>query len=192
MANNVNRYIAGFLLAVGLIIVVIFLIIRGLATGPSASSPNVPANLSNYVGTSTAMQFTIDSLVASNDTHYDIVINVSNYQATLTVTQGYDGQVLRTQSYPMTSSSYAVFLRALEFNGFTQGNTDPSLKDERGRCALGNRYIYEIIDGNGNDIQRFWYTSCGSGTFNGSVAAVRQLFTAQIPDYSKLTSDIQF
>lgn len=191
MANDVNRYIAGFLIAVGLIVVVIVLIIHSLVGSPSPSNPSVPANLTNYVGTSTSVQFTIDSPVVSTDKHHDIIINVSNYQATLTVTQGYDNQLVRTQSYPMTSSSYAIFLRALNYNGFTQGDNDPTLKDERGRCALGDRYIYQIIDSSDNDVQRYWYTSCGNGTFNGSVSAIRSLFIAQIPDYDKLTQDVQ-
>lgn len=190
MRSDASRYVVAFLLAVGLIIVVIILIIHGLTSGPS-TTPNVPKNLTDYVGTATSVQLTIDSPVASSTQHKDIIINVGNYQATLTVTQGYEGQVLRSQSYPMSSSSYAVFLRALNYNGFTQGNNDPSLKDERGRCALGSRYIYEILDSNGDDVQRYWYTSCGNGTFNGSASTVRQLFQSQIPDYATLTRDVR-
>lgn len=190
MRSDASRYVVAFLLAVGLIIVVIILIIHGLTSGPS-TTPNVPKNLTDYVGTATSAQLTIDSPVASSTQHKDIIINVGNYQATLTVTQGYEGQVLRSQSYPMSSSSYAVFLRALNYNGFTQGNNDPSLKDERGRCALGSRYIYEILDSNGDDVQRYWYTSCGNGTFSGSASTVRQLFQNQIPDYATLTRDVR-
>lgn len=190
MRSDASRYVVAFLLAVGLIIVVIILIIHGLTSGPS-TTPNVPKNLTDYVGTATSVQLTIDSPVASSTQHKDIIINVGNYQATLTVTQGYEGQVLRSQSYPMSSSSYAVFLRALNYNGFTQGNNDPSLKDERGRCALGSRYIYEILDSNGDDVQRYWYTSCGNGTFSGSASTVRQLFQNQIPDYATLTRDVR-
>ncbi len=190
MTSDAKRYIVAFLLAVGLIIVVIILIIRGLLSGPSVAS-SVPKNLTDYVGTSTSVQFTIDSPVASADQHKDVIINVSNYEATLTVTKGYEGQVLRSQSYPMSSSSYATFLRALSYNGFTQGNNDPTLKDERGHCALGARYIYEILDSNGDDVQHYWYTSCGSGTFGGSASAIQQLFVNQITDYNKLTSDVR-
>jgi hypothetical protein len=190
MTSGANRYIAAFLLAVGLIIVVIILIIHGLLSGPSVA-PSVPKSLTDYVGTSTSVQFTIDSPVASADQHKDVIINVSNYQATLTVTQGYEGQVLRSQSYPMSSNSFATFLSALNYNGFTQGNSDPALKDERGHCALGARYVYEILDSNGDDIQHYWYTSCGSGTFSGNAAAIQQLFINQITNYNKLTNDVR-
>jgi len=190
MTSDTNRYVFGFLLAVGLIIVVIILIVHGLTSGPT-SAPIVPKKLTDYVGTNTAMQFTIDSPVTAAEKHNDVIINVSNYQATLTVTQGYEGEVIRSQSYPMSSNAYGIFLRALSYNGFTQGNNDPALKDERGRCALGDRFIYEIIDGNGDDVQRYWYTSCNNGTFGGDAHVIRQLFVNQIPDYNKLTTNIR-
>jgi hypothetical protein len=79
----------------------------------------------------------------------------------------------------------------LKYNGFTLGDNTPSFKDERGQCALGSRYIFQAVDANGNDVQRYWYASCGNGTFSGNIAAVRRLFTLQIPDYSKLTSGIR-
>lgn len=191
MASEMNRYIAGFLLAVGLIVVVIILIIRGLTSSSSTPTSNAPADLSSYVGSSTSVQFTIDSPVTSADKHHDIIINVSNYQATVTVTKGYDSEVVSTRSYPMSSSSYAVFLKALQYNGFTQGNNDPSLKDERGHCALSDRFIYQVIDSTGNDIQRYWNSTCGTGSFNGLGGTIRQLFVKQIPDYGDITRGIQ-
>ena len=183
-----NRYIIGFLAAVGLIVLVIILIVRALVSSPS--TPKGVSDLASLVGTGSSVQFTIDSPVTAAVNHYDAIINVSNYQATMTVTQGYEGQVLRTQSYPTGTSAYAIFLRALKYNGFTQGNNDPSVKDERGQCALGTRYIYQVTDSSGNDLQRYWYSTCHQGTFQGNASAVQRLFQLQIPDYNKLVSGI--
>jgi hypothetical protein len=183
-----NRYVFGFLAAVGLIVLVIVLIVRSLVSGPSDSQKQ--ADLTSYVGTGTTVQYTIDSPVASDSAHRDIIINIGNYQATITVTQGYQGDVMQKQSYPMSTTSYDIFLRALSFNGFTQGDSNPANKDERGQCALGTRYVFQVIDANGSDIQRFWYTSCGNGTFQGNASTIRNLFTKQIPDYSKITSGV--
>jgi hypothetical protein len=181
------RYFIGFLLAVGLIVVVVVLIIRGL-TG-SHKGPT-PLNLPSYADSDVRVQLTIDSPVTSADVHNDVILTVDNTQATLVVTKGYDGDTVRIKSYPTTTSGYAVFLRALAFNNFTKGNNNPNLRDERGRCALGDRFIYEVIDGSGNSLQRYWHTSCGDGTFGGNVSAVRRLFILQFPDYSKLTNDV--
>lgn len=183
---HMARYFIGFLLAVGLIVVVIVLIIRGL----SSSSGPKPLDLNSYATTNVTVQLTIDSPVAASATHRDIIINVGSTESSLTVTQGYQHSVVRMQSYPMNVASYADFLHALTVNGFTKGNNDPSLKDERGQCALGDRFVYEAIDSNGNDLQRYWRTSCGTGTFQGDAATIRQLFVLQIPDYDQLTADV--
>ena len=179
------RYIAGFLLAVGLIIIVIILIVKGLT-----SSPQKVLNLDGYANTDTIVQLTIDSPVTAASNHHDIIINVGNTQASLTITQGYDQQVINTQAYPMNATAYGVFLRSLTLNGFTLGNNSPSLADEQGHCALGDRYIYEVINGQGSDLERYWYTTCGTGTFEGNISVIHQLFVAQIPDYANLTAGV--
>lgn len=184
------RYIVGFLLAVGLIVVVIVLIVRGLVSAPQAPSTK-GLDLNSFANTSNTVQFTIDTPVAAESTHRDIIITVGGSEASLEVTKGYSGEVVRQQSYPMTSISYAAFLHALTQNGFATGDNTASNRDERGHCALGDRYIYEAIDGNGNSLQHYWYTSCGTGTFKGNVNAIRTLFSRQIPDYYKLTNDVQ-
>ena len=185
-----NRYIIGFILAVTLIVVVIIMIVRGLVATPSGSGTPAQTDLTTYVASGNSVQLTIDSPIVSAEEHRDIIITVSNYQATITITKGYDNEQVNTQNYPVSTSQYAIFLRALKLNGFAMGNNDPSVKDERGHCALGDRYIYEGIDATGNDLQRYWYTSCGNGTFQGDVRVINRLFREQIPDYSKLTNGI--
>ena len=93
----------------------------------------------------------------------------------------------------MTESAYSVFLHSLQHAGYTLGNDDSSVKDERGYCPLGTRYVFEVIDGSGADIERFWATSCGSGvpsTFKGKTPASLQLFKLQVPDYGHLTANL--
>lgn len=183
-----NRYIIGFLVAVGLIVLVIVLIVRALISSPTA--PKGVSDLPSMVATGNSVQLKIDSPVSAVDKHYDTIINISNYQSTITVTQGYDGQVIRSQSYPMNTAGYAVFLRALNYNGFTEGNNDPKASDERGQCALGTRYIYQVLDSTNSELQHYWSSTCGDGTFQGKSATIRRLFVGQIPDFNKLTADI--
>jgi hypothetical protein len=182
------RYFVGFLLAVGLIVVVVVLIIRGLLTPHKAPTA---LDLPSYAETDTKVQLTIDTPVTDPDHHNDVVMTIGNTASSLMVTKGYDGDTVRIKTYPMTTSAYEVFLRALNYNGFTKGSNDPSLKDERGHCATGQRYIYQIIDGSGSDLQRYWHSSCGQGTFGGNVDIIRHLFMTQFPDFSTQTNDIQ-
>jgi hypothetical protein len=182
------RYFIGFLLAVGLIVVVIVLIIKALTgthKGPT------PLDLPSYANSDVRVQLTIDSPVTAPEAHNDIIMTVGSTQATLLITQGYDSDVVSMKNYPLTSGAYGVFLKALAYNGFTNGVADPKLADERGRCAQGDRYIYEVLDGNGSDLQRYWRTSCNTGTFKGNVSAIRSLFVRQFPDYGAQTQHVR-
>lgn len=179
------RYIFGFLLAFGLIIIVIILIIHGL----SGSAPQ-PLNLNGDANTNIGVQFTIDSPITAESNHNDIIINVGNTQSSIVITKGYEGQIISMKTYPMSVNSYVVFLRALMINGFTIGNNSAALADERGHCALGDRFIYQVLNGSGGNMERYWSTSCKTGTFLGNVPVIQQLFETQIPDYDSLTSAI--
>jgi hypothetical protein len=90
----------------------------------------------------------------------------------------------------MNATAYEVFLRSLMLNGFTEGNNSASLADEQGHCALGDRYIYEVINSQGSSLEHYWYTTCGTGTFKGNISVIHQLFVTQIPDYASLTANI--
>ena len=182
-----TRYFIGFLLAVGLIVVVVVLIIHSLTSphkGPT------PLDLPSYANSDVRVQLTIDSPVTAPTTHHDIILTVGDTQSTLLITQGYDNDITTMKNYPMTPAAYGVFLRALSLNGFTKGSTDPALANESGHCAAGDRYIYEVLDGSDNDLQRYWRSTCGTGTFTGDQAFIRQLFINQFPDYATETSSV--
>lgn len=181
------KYLIGIVVA---ILIIIFVIIKLLSGG--SDQPMTKAQpLLHYANTNTLVRYTIDNPVQSNETHNDIIITVGKDQATLTVTQGYQGTVVRTQSYDNNQNAYANFLAALErTGGYTLGDTNKDTQDERGYCATGNRYSYDIVDGSGNLTQHLWATSCKQKTFKGSIDLVDRLFRDQIPDFNSLTNDV--
>lgn len=182
------RYLIGLVI---FILLIIFLIIKLLSGGNS--KPNLPPSLSSYANTSTTVRYIIDNPVQAPQNHNDIVIEVGSSNADIKITTGYDGEVVKEQSFPMTDAAYAAFLLSLQHSGgYTLGNNDPQLKDERGYCATGNRYSYDIISGDGDRIQHYWSTSCNQKTFKGLPDVVRQLFERQIPNFDEYTSDIDF
>jgi hypothetical protein len=176
------RYIIGFLISIGLIILLFVLIFRG------GSKPPTVVPLVSYANTDTVVEFTDDYAVSADQTHHKVTTVVGRDETTLTVEQGYQGTVIRNQSYNNNPTAYANFLRALEINGFNSGKDDPALRDERGACALGHRYIFVIQSGN-RIIQRLWSSSCGNiGTFRGKTSTVIQLFKLQAPDYDRIVN----
>lgn len=181
------RYIIGFLVTVGLLILLIVLLVTH--HGPSQTV----TPLGNYATTSTVVRETIDGPVNAPQDHRQIQITVGRDNTTFDLIQGYDKTSLNTQVYPMTQAAYSAFLYSLQYAGYQKGNSDPKLKDERGYCPLGDRYVFEIIQ-DGQSIQRYWTTSCGGGapsTFKGDFGMVVQLFQNQVPNYNSLTENVR-
>ncbi|HUS25801.1 MAG TPA: hypothetical protein VMY99_00440 [Nevskiaceae bacterium] len=179
------RYFLGFLAAIGLIVLVFILILRGFSG--NSNSPKRVAPLSDYATTNTVVQLTIDGPVVAEDLHRGVRITVGGSENRLEIYQGYQNNVIQSKTYANNEQAYGVFLRALQLASFNKGNAEGPA-DERGVCATGSRYIYEIIDGN-TDVQRYWSTSCGGqGNFQGSPAPIRNLFSKQIPDYGPILS----
>jgi len=179
------RYIVGILVAIGLVVLLIFLLFSGGGT------PQTGKSLSSYANSDAVARLTIDGPEGSQQTHHSVEIEVSRDSVTLRKLQGYDGQVIDIRSYDSNLNSYEVFLHALGHAGFTKGNTDANMKDERGYCPLGERYVFEL-DQDGKSIIRYWATSCGNPkTYGGNLGITLGLFQKQVPDYDSLVSNFQ-
>jgi hypothetical protein len=179
------RYFLGFLAAIGLIVLVFILVLRGFSGG--GKPPVNKAVLSDYTSTETVMQLTLDGPVNADQNHERVRITIGRTINTIEIMKGYENKVVDSRIYPNNEEAYGNFLRSLQLLGYTKGNADPKFADERGACPLGQRYVYEIVSGDAS-VQRFWNTSCnGGGTFTGAANNIRTLFKQQIPDYSQLT-----
>lgn len=180
------RYFIGFLVTVGLIIILILLLFGG---GDKAKLPKSTKTLDSYASSNAEARLTIDGPVNADVIHQQIQINVAQNEVTYKQIRGYEGTVTKTTRYENNRSAYATFLRALALAGFTKGSLDAQLKDERGYCPLGSRYIFEFIQGD-KKIERFWATSCGNPkTYLGSFRLTTQLFEAQVPNFTDVNRD---
>jgi|SRR5581483_6119775 len=181
------RYLIGLVVVVGLIIALIILLLPG--SKPKTLSPH---DLVGYASTGATARLTIDGPVTNEQTHQAVRISVTNTSVTYQQLNGYNEQVSNQQTFPSSVAAYDVFLHSLAHGGFTLGNRDPKLSDERGFCPLGDRYIFEFMDENGNSLERFWATSCNGTpkTFNGNLPLNRALFQAQVPGYSDLSGQV--
>ncbi len=183
------RYFVTFLIIIGLIILGIILLIRAIFGG-GEPAPQPKDELISYARTNKVMRLTIDGPVNYQAEHRRIIISVGSNENEIRVMQGYQSDVIRRQSFANNPEAYASFLKAIDRLGYTRGNDDEALADERGYCPQGSRYIFEIVDGNASE-QRFWSTTCdGPATFEGRGETIIDLFQAQIPGYSQLTTDL--
>lgn len=183
------RYFIGFGAVIVLLVLAIVLILHH--GGGPGKVPSTQKPLTSYVNDpSAAVKETIVGPVNAQSEHDEVQITVTNDDTTFELEKGYDGNAVKTKLYPMDTTSFGEFLYALDRAGFTEGTTtDSALKDDRGFCPTGDRYIFEVQEG-GSDVERFWTTSCGSPkTFHGNTNLVLGLFQAQVPDYDNLTDN---
>jgi hypothetical protein len=186
-----NRYILGVFIAIGLVILIVILFTGG--SKPSTKA-NQPVPLTSYANTDVQVQMTVDGPTVAPQNHNSVQITVGQSEATYTLFQGYDGQVVRVVPFSNTVNSYSAFLAALNQAGFNRGNNNPNLANDAGYCATGSTYVFEIIQ-NGKDLQRFWATNClgEPRTFLGNIYRTSNLFQAQIPNFNQVnTSGLYF
>lgn len=183
------KYFIGFVTTIVLIILLIIALISG-GGDKKAKVPTTAKELSSYATTDAAVRMTIDGPVQADQKHQVVRVTVNKDSATFEQLDGYTGSLVNTKTYVNNSNAYAAFLHSLQRAGYTLGNDDKALKDERGVCALGNRYIFTLQDA-GQTVQRYWTTSCGkTKTYKGDVSLTRSLFQKQIPDYNELMRNV--
>jgi hypothetical protein len=181
------KYFLGFLAIVTLVVLVFILVLKGFS---SQKEPTNVINLVDYANSTTVVRVFVEGPVIADQDHNSYRITVGRDANTIEVMSGYDYKVVSARTYANNSTAYADFLRALQFQNFTKGNTDPKRTDTRGFCPNGQRFSYEIQSGS-SQVQKLWSSSCGGGTFKGNSSTIRSLFSRQIPDFGDLTSDVR-
>jgi hypothetical protein len=186
------KYFFGFLASIGLIILVFILILRGFGGKPQGQQPDP---LTDYANSDALVRMTVDGPIVSDQQHQAYRITVGRSETRIETLQGYEYDAIDTKTYNNNQEGFTNFLRAIEFAGFAKGvkDVDNQQQDERGVCATGNRFVFEIIDGT-SQVQRYWSTSCGNnGTFKGKTEQVKRLFDRQVPspDFTQLTGHLR-
>lgn len=183
-----TRYFLGFIIAIGLLILVIVLLFRG--GGKPQEVANTDKPLTSYSNTDADVRMTIQGPIVADQDYRQVEIIVDRDNVNYAQIKGYNGDVIQRQQFANNEAAYSNFLYALARAGFTQGDKSEALSNEKGRCPLGRRYVFELRQG-GETLQRFWATSCGGvKSYKGNMSLTITLFQAQVPDYSRLTGNV--
>ena len=181
------RYFLGFLIAIGLLALVIILVVKGLSNNKTLGPQ--PKPLSSYSNTDSVAGLLISGPIVADQNYEQVQININQVSSQINIINGYLGTVVNTKTFENNPSAYSAFLSALQGSGFNLGNTSYKYKTPVGFCSFGNSYTYTFING-GNTIFDYWATTCGGqGNFKGSIGNVNQLFEAQIPNFSTILAD---
>ncbi len=159
----------------------------------TAVSPNDRAiKLSNYVANPDAkLVYIKDGPINASQNHRAIRITVTPNFKIIDVIQGYQGAVIKTETFANSNDAFGQFLAALDRVGYTKENRGKSYKDSISACPTALRYYYRIYASD-EEIMNLWSASCTTGSFAGDVRSTQSLFQAQIPDYFKFTNGVNF
>jgi hypothetical protein len=171
-------------------IVIIVLLIMLVRSG-GGQEANRRAMMTEYTTLQSEVSWTMRGRVVGDDMYNEVRIYVNRNERGIEVTNGYNGRVEKVQTYPNNQEAYTVFMRALNIANFPQEREAP--EDDRGYCATGRRYVYELKSGD-EQLLRTWGTSCSSdqGSFDGTAKRVRTLFERQITDYKDVVKGYKF
>lgn len=183
------KYVFG-VIGVIVLLFIIAMLVFNRGESPTKSTPLRSSQLVEFADKNSNVSLTSIGKVVGNEEHYSLRIIVTPVERRLEVLNTYDDTVVRSETFPNTSSAYENFLSAIGGQGFITGK-ETKIKDQRAACPTGIRYVYDLRE-NGESKANLWSTSCNAnGTFAGRAATVRQLFQRQIPNYEQLVTDIR-
>ncbi|MCX6727447.1 MAG: hypothetical protein NTX11_01375 [Candidatus Saccharibacteria bacterium] len=187
-----KRFVIFLTAVVGFILILFLIFGKGSSNTPKKTDTkktnNTPSSLVDYIDRDSKVILTVSGRINGDDVHRQIRITVSPTDRVAEVIQGYQNNVIKTQNITNNRQAYDQFMRALARTGFSKERKS-SLKDERGICPTGQRYVYEIIDNN-DQVSRTWAGQCNAGNSLGNAPLILQLFRNQITDYGKFVNGV--
>lgn len=187
-----NRIIIFLTVLVGAVLLLTLLFGRPFAKKDSTPPATADKGLElvDYASRDSKVVFTIEGPIINQIEHRSIRITADSLQTKLEVIQGYNGNVIQTNTFPNTEASYKAFLQAISRQGFAS-ERKTRIDDPRSACPLSQRYYYELYD-NGERKFSLWSATCASnGSSRARSGTVRTLFEKQIPDYNRLVQDVR-
>jgi hypothetical protein len=184
------KYIIIAIIGFFVILFGVLLFTRGGNQSPTSTSTKA-VQLSDYAKKSgSKAEFITDGPINGENAHRVIRIDVTANSRTIDIIQGYNGNVMSSNSYPNTSEAFGQFLAAIDREGFTKENKIRGT-DYTAICPAQFRYTFQLSQ-NTENVKKLWTASCATGSFGGNRQAVTSLFQAQIPSYIKLTNGVNF
>lgn len=180
---------------VGVFVLIVLLIVFFANRGDHPQQAvNITKNtlITEYAETSTQVRFTQNGQINAREDHRVLQITIGQNERTITIFSGYQGSVLKSETFLNDPDAYRALLASLHNNGFTKHREASRFIIPLGACSSGSRFNYDIINGSDTE-QSLWGTSCGGeGTFAGNGNSVRTLFKNQIPNYNDIVRGVSF
>jgi len=180
--------------AIFLILITLLLVVTRRGDRPDQkASVAVPTALVDYANTTTEVRYTKEGNINAREDHRVVQISVGRDYRTIQLFDGYQGNVIKSDTLSNDQDAYRAFLSALHNSGYTKTRVATRGVEPLGACPNGLRSHYDILQG-AETFQSLWSTTCSNakGTFAGNTSAVQTLFEAQIPAYSSYVQGQKF
>jgi hypothetical protein len=167
----------------------------GSSPSPS-SSQQATGNPGKAALTSTladrSVRMTIRGPIVADENFHSYTITVSPSSRNMTTYTGYLSQQIENEPLSNNTAAYGQLVYALDKANLMEGTPlSGDANDERGVCATGTIYEFEVLQGD-NSVQKLWTSTCAGspGSLKANLNQVTRLFQLQIPDFSKLLQKI--
>ena len=144
-----------FLIVAGLF----FFITNGSRSTTTTSNDDTSRRLVTTISPSRSVRMTVYGPIVANEDRESYEITISSSTRRFAAYTGYAQTQVASSEYGNTESGYQELVYALSRAGFDKERAlNEAENDDRGTCATGRRYVYELFD-NGDQNYRAHYCS---------------------------------
>lgn len=154
----------------------------GSGTGTSEGSDLIEYTASD----ARVVRYSVVGPVVASSEHRSYTIEASRNVVIMRLYSDYGQKVIDERTYQNDERSFEYLIEALEnYNASARlpGTTEEDDYKDVGACPAGRVHMIELDD----EVRR-WRTNCETvpGTAGGDMAAIRKLFSEQIPDFKQI------
>ncbi|MCL2869261.1 hypothetical protein FWF48_00410 [Candidatus Saccharibacteria bacterium] len=175
------------LLIVGAIVGLISTIITSSKNNQTPETAIAPSVLTTDLD-STKLDLTVRGPIVARENFRTYTISISSVQRVLTLTKGYQGDVISETTEDNDMAAFKQFAFALDrINAANKRQSTEQPNGLDGVCATGQVYEFKIIK-NGRTNTSLWTSSCSGspGTLAVNTQQLYQLFSRQMPDFDSI------
>lgn len=186
------KYILGVLAVIIVLFATIFWIVTDSPNeGRIDTAGEEAIELTDYADSGATAVYNISGEIVGEESHRQVRISVNRNQRVFELISGYDGNVIRRETFTNTNDAFEEFMYAIDLAGFAN-EQEARYESISGVCPNGRRTEYILRDGN-NEITRLWSTTCSKrdGSSAGDSNLLKDLFEDQIPAYRDLTRGVR-
>ncbi|MDO4870586.1 MAG: hypothetical protein Q3996_00605 [Candidatus Saccharibacteria bacterium] len=164
------------------------MLLKNANNNPTVTQTNILRQALLTADNDRSVKMTVRGPIVAQENFRSYQIRISPTNRLLTTYKGYLGEQIGQVSLDNNIPAYEQFINSLD-KAALANSTPFTAEDLNGICATGTVTEFDIMQGE-KSLAHLWTSTCSGskGSLKASVDQVKNLFLAQIPDYSKTLS----